>query len=956
MGTSHHHPPPSSSNRSMFSSRKASTPLPSSLPSPTSTPSRTSPDRELPPTVPPSATVPHPPATPATPVTPLPKSAKHSHNPLHDLKRFLNHHIPHSHGGSPVSTAFATPVDFASDLRRNAILEASGHLDVPPGALTPSSMPPGTPGTASGSVSANGSTDMLSNLGEGKHKDGVFSTLLRGHKDKDRVKHDDDKVNGFSKERVAKTPSPGAASANSKTSSGSPPRSMSSRHSNTQSQLSPLASTIPSTSSTKVDDHHNHHDHHSHHHKKDHSSANAYSVPSLSSATHVQMSKKYGKWGRVLGSGAGGTVRLIKAPTKNGGTTFAVKEFRPKRQGESEREYQKKVTAEFCVGSTLKHTNIIETVDIVTDHGHFYEVMEYAPYDLFSVVMSGNMTRPEIYCVFRQICDGVEYLHSLGLAHRDLKLDNCVMTKDNVVKLIDFGTATVFHYPGKKTTLATGIVGSDPYLAPEVLAQDSYDPRKTDVWSVAIIFMCMVLRRFPWKIPDPKSDPSFRAFVHAHPDLSVKPSPRKQLEPKKDANGQIKDEKLAEGAKVSEPAPSNASALTTTDSHAPSTQVESSAASSIFDADCSERASIAESSSSDSTALTAPSMHAGFTTDELDERERVLRRNRVHASLHASALSKSTATLPALLSGMEPITHAESPQDLDPSVLSYPRPGSSTESLPVSPTLASAELMKRPHMGPSHRSNTMHALSPIVKPTEPPRLQQVSEPESSEEPQVPTGSPVKTRDFAAEDKAKALATVEVAQEMVATAEQSKAEPETLPAAAASTSTVTSSTNTVTSSTETAMSSDTVTSAATITPTRPKAEPKESATTVRRRPRTNSVTSVATFSTGGAESIFRLLPRESRPAIRRMLFVEPSARCTLSDLLRGKGKSNDLLCGCNSHDKDSPRCQDHCHTPEEEDEGDEWLKSIVACSTPGVVPGHHHIKVDVDEKHSKRRFF
>ena len=89
--------------------------------------------------------------------------------------------------------------------------------------------------------------------------------------------------------------------------------------------------------------------------------------------------------------------------------------------------------------------------------------MEYAPYDLFSVVMSGSMTRPEIYCVFRQICDGVEYLHSLGLAHRDLKLDNCVMTKDNVVKLIDFGTATVFHYPGKKVTMATGIVGSDPY-------------------------------------------------------------------------------------------------------------------------------------------------------------------------------------------------------------------------------------------------------------------------------------------------------------------------------------------------------------------------------------------------------------------------------------------------------------------------------------------------------------
>ena len=57
---------------------------------------------------------------------------------------------------------------------------------------------------------------------------------------------------------------------------------------------------------------------------------------------------------------------------------YAVKEFRPKRQGESEREYQKKVTAEFCVGSTLKHPNIIETVDIVSDHGHYYEVRGFS--------------------------------------------------------------------------------------------------------------------------------------------------------------------------------------------------------------------------------------------------------------------------------------------------------------------------------------------------------------------------------------------------------------------------------------------------------------------------------------------------------------------------------------------------------------------------------------------------
>ena len=117
----------------------------------------------------------------------------------------------------------------------------------------------------------------------------------------------------------------------------------------------------------------------------------------------------------------------------------------------------------------------------------------------------------------------------MGLAHRDLKLDNCVMTTDNVVKLIDFGTATVFHYPGKAPQKATGVVGSDPYLAPEVLSDKEYDPRKTDVWSVAVIFICMVLRRFPWTIPDPKTDASFRSFVQSHPELTQKPEPKKRM-------------------------------------------------------------------------------------------------------------------------------------------------------------------------------------------------------------------------------------------------------------------------------------------------------------------------------------------------------------------------------------------------------------------------------------------
>lgn len=157
------------------------------------------------------------------------------------------------------------------------------------------------------------------------------------------------------------------------------------------------------------------------------------------------LQSKYGKFGKVLGAGAGGSVRLMKRSSDN--TTFAVKEFRARHSYETEKEYAKKVTAEFCVGSTLHHGNIIETLDIVHEKGKWFEVMEYAPYDLFAIVMTGKMSKEEINCCFLQILSGVTYLHSMGLAHRDLKLDNVVVNEHGIMKIIDFGSASVFRYP-----------------------------------------------------------------------------------------------------------------------------------------------------------------------------------------------------------------------------------------------------------------------------------------------------------------------------------------------------------------------------------------------------------------------------------------------------------------------------------------------------------------------------
>ena len=79
-----------------------------------------------------------------------------------------------------------------------------------------------------------------------------------------------------------------------------------------------------------------------------------------------------------------------------------------------------------------------------SSHTAFFTVLEYAANgDLFDFVSSngGKLTQIDSMKIFQQIINGLEYLHLKGIAHRDIKLENILMDKDNNAKISDFGFA-----------------------------------------------------------------------------------------------------------------------------------------------------------------------------------------------------------------------------------------------------------------------------------------------------------------------------------------------------------------------------------------------------------------------------------------------------------------------------------------------------------------------------------
>ncbi|KAH7009875.1 HAL protein kinase [Ilyonectria destructans] len=232
--------------------------------------------------------------------------------------------------------------------------------------------------------------------------------------------------------------------------------------------------------------------------------------------------EKYGKCQEVVGRGAFGIVRI--AHKKVGGSVdklFAVKEFH-RRPDETEKKYSKRITAEFCISSPLRHPNVTHTLDLLKDSkGDYCEVMEFcAGGDLYTLILSsGKLEVEESDCFFKQLMRGVEYIHEMGVAHRDLKPENLLLTAHGNLKISDFANAECFRMPWETDAhMVSGLCGSAPYISPEEYTDKEFDARAVDVWACGVIYMAMRTGRHLWRQAKKYEDEFYSRYLEGRRD------------------------------------------------------------------------------------------------------------------------------------------------------------------------------------------------------------------------------------------------------------------------------------------------------------------------------------------------------------------------------------------------------------------------------------------------------
>jgi len=121
--------------------------------------------------------------------------------------------------------------------------------------------------------------------------------------------------------------------------------------------------------------------------------------------------------------------------------------------------------------------------------------MEYVPNLEFRALYdSDDFTQDVMKRYILEILRGLDFAHSRGIIHRDIKPGNVLFMKDSKVKIVDWGLAD-FYLPGKKFNTR---VASRYFKGPELLLGNNYYDYNQDVWSVGCMLAGMMFQKEPF--------------------------------------------------------------------------------------------------------------------------------------------------------------------------------------------------------------------------------------------------------------------------------------------------------------------------------------------------------------------------------------------------------------------------------------------------------------------------
>ncbi|KAK4239972.1 kinase-like domain-containing protein [Achaetomium macrosporum] len=163
------------------------------------------------------------------------------------------------------------------------------------------------------------------------------------------------------------------------------------------------------------------------------------------------------------------------------------------------------IREEVAIMKKLNHPNLVQLIEVLDDpeEDTLYMVLEMCKKGVVMKVGLGESATPypEETCRywFRDLILGIEYLHSQGVVHRDIKPDNLLLTDDDVLKIVDFGVSEMFEKA--KDMRTTKSAGSPAFLPPELCVAKHGDVsgKAADIWSMGVSLYCLRYGRIPFE-------------------------------------------------------------------------------------------------------------------------------------------------------------------------------------------------------------------------------------------------------------------------------------------------------------------------------------------------------------------------------------------------------------------------------------------------------------------------